>query len=47
MVVGNMQIKLAEVWMCGSWDEHENRHMWCANRHGWQAGQTHHNTPLP
>ena len=38
MVVGNMQVKLGEVWTCDSWDEHANRqtrdvHTDMADRH--------------
>jgi len=29
MVVGNMQIKLGEVWTCGSRDQHANRQTHC------------------
>ena len=41
MVVGNMQIKLGEVWTCNSWDEHANRqtHVMCIQT--WLTGTPH------
>jgi len=49
MVVDNMQIKLGEVWTCGTRDEHANRQTHVMCKHTWLTGTpyTHHSTPLP
>jgi len=51
MIIDNMQIKLGEVWTCGSWDKHasEQTHMQAdmADRHATLISHYIYNTSFP